>query len=253
LATPNPDIAQTGSTPRLTRTIELYGDGTAEVAKNSGSPVRPTKGVLSIFLRRLCGLPETTESLLVVPMRPLNLQRRSNLTKRVWLAKRAAFNLGRDGFVFAQDSEGEATKKLMEQIKAGVSMGLDDFPCVVAVVVPCIESWLLADGTAIKRAMELEQRPTVPEKPEEFCTKKHPGKQYKRHLAQLGGVKHKDLGSEDKNRIAEFIDLLQLSDRCPSFRVFADDTDRDIVQRLFPAQPAPNSDQVDQPPSQPAS
>ncbi len=186
--------------------------------------------MLVILLRRACGLEADTDELRVVPRSLLDFQRKRSLTQRVKLARRAASDFGHDGIAIVHDSEGHSPKSKRMEMEAGRDTERSSFPTVIGLAVPCLEAWLSADGTAIKRGLRLNERPTVPERPEEFRTGKAPGPHYKRHLAQLAGAAKKDLSAIEKSKIAELIDLTSLVEHCPSFQAFADE----IADRLAP-------------------
>src|SRR5205823_153554 len=100
-----------------------------------------------------------------VRRRPLPFLQGKGLWQKVRFAKRQALNSGSGGLVFVLDTEGNHPGQL-QQLRRGRDFESVEYPTAVGVAHPCIEAWLLADASAISRAMGLEQRPEVPVEPE---------------------------------------------------------------------------------------
>ena len=96
---------------------------------------------------------------------------------------------------------------------------------------PCIETWLLADAPAIRRALELPETPVVPEKPEELpAPAKDRNRNPKTVLRDIAGCKQGELGSKEKDKIATAMnDMALVRNRCPlGFAPFADEVEQHI-------------------------
>ena len=210
--------------------IEVFGEGKTDVGRHDGARP-PTEGVVPILTHKLCGKPDR---MLVKRRTYAMLQRPKGRWQKVKFAKRQAYyNKTTDGVVFVLDSEGdqkklESTRKDLEKGRDAVDLSI---PMAVGVAHPCIESWLLADATAIRRGLELDKSPDVPEEPESlpaFCKdrKRNP----KTVLARAAGSTKKELSANQKDRIATAInDLDLLRQRCPAgFGPFADEVQRHI-------------------------
>ena len=100
---------------------------------------------------------------------------------------------------------------------------------------PCIESWLLADATAIRRGMNLARTPKVPGEPETLpapCQDRQ--KNPKTELARAADSTKKELSAKEKDEIAKAMnDMKLVSARCPQgFAPLAAEVERYIL-RLF--------------------
>jgi hypothetical protein len=205
--------------------IEVFGEGRTDVG-TPDDPGSPTSGVVPIFVHTLCGKPERMR---VKRKRTAHLQGKS-FPRKVWFAKRQASYNRSAAVVFVVDSEGDSKefKKKMEDLQGGRDAGLPGFPMAVGVAHPCIESWLLADAQAIRRALSLPTTPAVPEEPETLTapcrdSRRNP----KTELAAAAGSTPRDLSSKDKDRIALALnDINLIRKRCPlSFAPFADEVE----------------------------
>ena len=214
--------------------VEVFGEGKTDVGHDP-RPQRPTKGVVPILLHRLCGEPE---SMRVKRYRIPYLQQEigsKGLHKKVEAAKKLAYRNRSHAAVFVVDSEGggKELKKKHNDLRKGRDFGLANFPMAVGVAHPCIESWLLADGTAIRRALNLPKTPAVPNEPEELpAPRQDPHNSPKEVLRRLTGATTKELPTKDKDKIAAAMNDMDLvRTRCPlGFAPFAGE----VQQRIAP-------------------
>jgi hypothetical protein len=217
--------------PEPKAVIEVVGEGKIDRGSGSDQSESPTTGVVPILVHSLCDRPESMR----VRRRPLPFLQGKGLWQKVRFAKRQAFNGASDGLVFVLDTEGNHPGQL-EQLQRGRDSGLSDYPTAVGVAHPCIEAWLLADPSAISRAMELAQQPEIPTEPESLPA---PCKDRVRNpkvlLGRCAGL-NRPLSSTETTRIAQEIrDLDAIRTRCPtSFSPFADEIIR-IIKPIFQA------------------
>ena len=204
--------------------IEVVGEGKADIGR------RPTEGVVPILTRKLCGKPQR----MLVKRRAYAMLQGKGRWRKVQFAKRQAhYNKTTDGVVFVLDSEGD--QKKLKGAKKDLEKGRDadglSIPMAVGVAHPCIETWLLADATAIRRGLDLHESPEVTEEPESLPA---PCEDRKRNpktvLARAAGSAKKELSAKQKDKIATAVnDLELLRQRCPAgFAPFADEVQRHI-------------------------
>ena len=146
------------------------------------------------------------------------------LWQKVRFAKRQAFNSGSAGLVFVLDTEGDHPGQ-RDQLWRGRDSELLDYPAAIGVAHPCIEAWLLADASAITRAMGLTHRADVPEEPESLpAPRKDRNQNPKAVLGRCAG-RNQTLSAAETTRIVQEIrDLSAIRDRCPiGFAPFADE------------------------------
>ena len=209
--------------------IEVFGEGKTDVGRHDGARP-PTEGVVLILTHKLCGKPER----MLVKRRVYAMLQGKGRWQKVRFAKHQAYyNKTTDGVVFVLDSEGD--QKKLKKTRKDLEKGRDadglSIPMAVGVAHPCIESWLLADATAIRRGLELDKSPEVPENPESLpapCMERK--RSPKTVLARAAGSTKKDLSSSQKDRIATAInDLDLIRQRCPAgFGPFADEVRQHI-------------------------
>jgi hypothetical protein len=159
-----------------------------------------------------------------VRRRPLPFLQGKGLWQKVRFAKRQAAGNRSAGLVFVVDTEGNHPGQL-EELRHGRDSGLPDYPTAIGVAHPCIEAWLLADGPAISRALELTQRVEVPAEPESLPAPcKDRNRNPKAILGRCGG-QDRPLSSAQTTRIArEIRDLDTIRARCPKgFTPFAEE------------------------------
>ena len=211
--------------PNAIYVIEIVGEGPTDIGPaNDKFPTElPTTGVVPILVHRLCGNPA---SLRVKRRRFEFLIGKRTLEEKVASAKRTAYYNGSAGLVFVVDTEGNKPGRHLARLQVGRDLKLPDFPAVVGVAHPCIETWLLADSQAIKKAMGLAEAPELPLRPEELSAPQHDrGANPKVSLgtcaSRPGGV-----ASDEAWRIA---DLSIVRERCPlGFAAFADEVEARI-------------------------
>ena len=210
--------------------IEIVGEGQTDIGPTSREVVpveEPTTGVLTILVHRLCGSPA---SMRVKKRKYSFLQRGSNDRKVAFQKRQAVYNKSA-GLIFVVDTEGVPPLKHRKVLELGRDRGFPDFPTVVGVAHPCIESWLLVDSSAIKKVFGLSAEPVMPECPEDLPDRPFLSKQEVAKLT-LGTCAGK-LGwidSEPAWRIAARIKNLEtLREKCPlGFAAFADEVEARI-------------------------
>jgi hypothetical protein len=205
--------------------IEVFGEGKADIRTNV-EPSRPTEGVVPILLHRLCGRPERMR----VKCKPLQFLIGKRLEQKVHFAKRQAHYNRSDAAVFVLDSEGGETelKATRAALQAGRDRAFPDFPMAVGVAHPCIESWLLADAPAIRRGLELDATPGVPDCPEDLpapCRDRSHNP--KTELCKAAGKSKRELSAAEKDSIAQTMNDMELvRQRCPlGFGPFAEEVE----------------------------
>jgi hypothetical protein len=209
--------------------LEIFGEGKTDIGEESG-PESPSTGVLPILVHALCGKPQR---MLVKRKRYEHLEK-GDLQRKVRFAKQQATFNGSNGVVFVVDSEGSAKelKEKKRKLERGRDERPDDFPVAVGVAHPCIEAWLLADASAIRRACGLQPDPEVPAEPERLpAPRQDQRRNPKVALAQAAGAKQ-PLPADRMWQIAAAIKRLDLlRQRCPlGFVPFAEE----VEQRIRP-------------------
>ena len=206
--------------------IEVFGEGKTDVEDEATerAPEDPSRGVLPILVHTLCGRPAT--------MRVKRYGRRfmmkpGNLKQKARFAKRQARINGSAGAVFVVDSDGDL-KGRTRDLAEGRQMEPGQFPMAIGVAHPCIEAWLLADASAIRRGLDLRGNPKTPDEPEKLPPPSQDGrKNPKRALAGAAGQHKQDLSAHEKARIAAAMkDVPLVRNRCPQgFAPFADEVE----------------------------
>jgi hypothetical protein len=202
--------------PDAKQVVEIYGEGVTDL------------GVLPVFVRQLCDHPASME---IRPKKYPVLQKKALWQKLRFVKRHAFYTKTCMALVFVVDTEGNHPNKLNE-LKKGRDSELLAHPTAVGVAHPCIESWLLADASAIKRAMKPQQEPALLEEPESLPAPcKNRDRNPKTVLACAAGL-NRAVASAEARKIAEEIrDLELLRTRCPvSFEPFA----REIEQIIKP-------------------
>ncbi len=216
--------------PEADVVIEIIGEGKTDVGQ-SAKTERPASGVVPILLYMLCGKPHR----MLVKRRSTLFLQGKGLWQKVRFAKRQAkYNRATAGVVFVVDSEGELKTK-REALSKGRDCEFPDFPMAIGIAHPCIEAWLLADASAIQRALSLASLPQILEQPEELPAPQHDRRRNpKTVLVQLAGGTKAELSADVKDKIASAIkDTTLLSSRCPlGFAPFAAEVDR-WIRPLF--------------------
>ena len=205
--------------------IEIVGEGKTDLGPGGDGPERPISGVVPILVHQLCDRPASMHVL----RRPLPFLQGKGFWRKVRFAKRQAFHGGSAGLVFVLDTEGNHPGQLRELCR-GRDFELPEYPAAVGVAHPCIEAWLLADASAISRALTLDRQPEVPSEPESMpAPRKDRVRNPKLFLGRCAGL-NRPLSSAETSRIArEIRDLEAIRSRCPSsFGPFADEVIRSI-------------------------
>ncbi|OHB69974.1 MAG: hypothetical protein A2V70_18550 [Planctomycetes bacterium RBG_13_63_9] len=214
--------------PDGTSVIYVFGEGPTDIGRSSDLEP-PHDGVVGVLTHALCGKPPT---MLVQRRRFATLQGKG-LWQKVRFAKQQATRGRSVGAVFVVDSEGgsKELKHKSAQLHKGRDSYLPEFPMAIGVAHPCIESWLLADASAIQRALGLTVTPAVPNDPETLPAPcKNRTENPKSKLAQIGGSTKQAPSAEENAQIArEMNDMPLVRARCPrSFAPFADEVERHI-------------------------
>lgn len=164
------------------------------------------------------------------------LQGRRTLDRKVQLAKiKTSMDKQCRGLVFVVDTEGLRHDLLLKQLQAGRDSTLTEMPTAVGAAHPCLEAWILANPSAIRKGMNIEATIETPSAPEELAVRSKDQKNSpKRILADLVGVKKDDLSVANKTKIVREIQSLDdLHNRCPvSFSPFFDEIS-DHIKPLF--------------------
>jgi hypothetical protein len=213
--------------------IEVIGEGETDLGPPSAVAELADKGVVPIFVRKLCGDPPT---LRIKRKRVPFVQGKGGLTRKVQFAKLQAFNNRSAGMVFVVDTEGDDPGKHLDKLRAGRDAKMHDYPAAVGVAHPCIEAWLLAVPGAIAKAMGLPQVPILPEHPELLSAPQHDRKNNpKTVLADCAGVTS-PVATKHSWKIAEEIrNFARLRERCPvGFATFADEIEARILPLFGP-------------------
>ena len=221
-------------TPEDRLVLEMFGEGKTDVGVGA-EPGPPTSGVVPILVYKLCGKPKqmVVKRKRIPFLQEPELKKSKRLWRKIEFAKRRAAASGSAGVVFVVHSEGgrKEHRKLKGDLEKGRESVRPDFPMAIGVAQPCIESWLLADAPAIRRAMDLPTTPEVPGKPEELPAP-HQDRMHnpKTELAKATGTTKKEVSVKEKDGIATAInDLNALRTRCPlGFAPFADEVDQRI-------------------------
>jgi Domain of unknown function (DUF4276) len=215
--------------------IEIIGEGKTDVSPTEDViPQRPTSGVVPVLVHRLC---DSSDSLRV-KRRPFRYLQGKGLWQKAKFVKQNARINGSAGCVFVMDTEGNQEHVLTELVRGRDSIFLD-YPMAIGVAHPCIEAWLLADASAVRRGMNLNQRPTVPAKPEELPAPQHDTKNNPKVALAACDPKNRHPNAHEKSSIATHLDLASVEVTCPSFGAFATEV-RHHISKLFTTQ-IPNS------------
>ncbi len=206
--------------PEHGRVIEIVGEGRTECGWGGDQPGPPSTGVVPILVYHLCGRPASMR----VRRRPLPFLQGKGLWQKVRFAKRQASSSGSAGLVFVLDTEGNHPGQL-EQLRRGRDAESPEYPAAVGVAHPCIEAWLLADASAIARAMGLARQPEIPAQPESLPAPcKNRNHNPKTALSRCAGLNRAMSSAETTRIAAEIRDLDAIRTRCPtSFAPFADE------------------------------
>jgi hypothetical protein len=208
------------SKPEAGHLIEIVGEGKTDRGRGTDRPEAPTEGIIPVLVHRLCDRPDSMR----VRRRPLPFLQGKGLWQKVRFAKRNAFNSGSAGLVFVLDTEGNHPGQL-EQLQRGRDSELLDYRAAVGVAHPCVEAWLLADASAIARALGLTRRVDVPAEPEALPAPcKDRDRNPKAILGRCAG-RNRPLSSAETTGIVHAIrDLDSIRTRCPiGFAPFADE------------------------------
>ena len=209
--------------------VEVFGEGRTDVGHDP-RPQAPNKGVVPILLYRLCGKPATMRvKRYAIPFLQQEIASRG-LRKKVEAARKLAYRNRSQAAVFVVDSEGDLERR-REQLTEGRDAGPSSPPMAIGVAHPCIESWLLADASAIQQGMDLPAIPNVPDHPENLpapCRDREDNP--KTRLTKIAGSTKKELSAKEKHQIAAAMnDMKRVRTRCPlGFAPFADEVENRI-------------------------
>lgn len=201
-----------------TLVIDYFSDGKANLA------------VVPLIVRTICGRSRD----IYARENPIRFLQRSvsgsGWSQKATAARKLANDNRASGAVFVIDSEGDIRRQA--QLTAGRDRGPTDVPMAVGVAHPCIEAWLLVDGTAIRRGLALEKTPETPPLPESLPESgRTKGKEAKRRLQQCAEMP-KPLSATQMSAIATAINkhsLPLLRTGCPlGFAPFAEEVEERI-------------------------
>ena len=212
-------------TPSSMVVLEIIGEGRTDVGVVT-PPSPPSEGVVPILVHRLCGRP----SGMLVKRRAFAFLQGKRLAKKVQFAKRQASCSRSHGVIFVIDSEGDLAGRLADMVE-GRNRELPQYPMAIGIAHPCIESWLLADATAIRRALELGSTPDVPDEPEALpAPLANRNRNPKTALRDTFPMCGKELSGKQKDCIAAAMnDMSLVRNRCPQgFAPFADEVETRI-------------------------
>lgn len=207
--------------------IEIFGEGSTDVGKTTQVPSIADSGVVTILTRRLCG----DSSQLRVRQKAYMFLQDKKRWQKVRGAKRNARINGSAGCIFVLDSEGDQAS-IRAELQTGRDSESPDYPMAIGVAHPCIEAWLLADASAIRRGLSLEQKPVVPENPE-LLPAPHVDRKNNPKFALAGchpNTRHPNLA--EKSAIAEHLNLESAGSVCPSLFAFVSEI-RNQIAPLF--------------------
>jgi len=209
--------------------IDIVGEGKVDRGRGDDQPEPPTTGVVPILVHRLCDQPATMR----VRRRPPLFLQGKGLWQKVRFAKRQASYSGSAGLVYVLDTEGNHPGQL-DQLRRGRDFELREYPAAVGVAHPCIEAWLLADASAISRAMRLDRHPQTPAQPELLPAPcKNRDQNPKTMLGRCAGLYRHLSAPETTQTVQEIRDLDAIRTRCPaSFAPFADEV-LAIIKPIF--------------------
>jgi hypothetical protein len=204
--------------------IYFFGEGKTDLGEGE-DPDQPTTGVLPILVHTVCGKPNRMR---VRRRRVAHLQGKG-LWQKVRFARWQARG-NSDGAVFVMDSEGPAKlhKKVLSELHKGRDAPGPVLRMAVGVAHPCIEAWLLADASAIRRGVNLSGNPGVPDEPEGLPAPRQDDRRNpKTALAAACRSPKHDVAASEKWAIAAAtndMDLVRV--RCPlGFAPFADEVE----------------------------
>jgi len=210
--------------------IDIFGEGRADVGQDDRLR-EPTGGVVPILVHRLCGKPATmrVKCYKQVHLERIEPQFRSGYEQKAERFRKLARQNKARGAVFVVDSDGKVDER-RAQLVAGRDAGPSEPPMAVGVAHPCVEAWLLADATAVRRGMGLPRTPNVPDQPEQLPPEKQRPDHPKKVLAKAAGTRGPDLSAPKKDKIAKAMnDPALVRQRCPlGFAPFADEVEEHI-------------------------
>jgi hypothetical protein len=108
---------------------------------------------------------------------------------------------------------------------------LSHYPMAIGIAHPCIEAWLLADPTAIRRGLDLPSTPKVPAEPEQLpAPLQNRANNPKTVLRDVSQTERNELGGKEKDCIAAAMNDMSLVRKCcpQSFAPFADEVENRI-------------------------
>lgn len=207
--------------------VEIFGEGKTDIG-NVAAAEEPRKGVVAILVHTLCGKPARMK----VKRKAFYLLQGKGLWQKVAFAKRQAHYNRSTAAVFVMDSEGDEheLERKRTEMKKGRDHEFPEFPAAVGVAHPCIEAWLLADASAIRRAFDMPIGPAVPDEPEKCPAPCQSRRENPKTLLARAVGSRKLLSAKKKDDIAAAMnDTSLLRERCPlGFAPFADEVEARI-------------------------
>jgi hypothetical protein len=213
--------------------IDIIGEGKTDRGPRQGTLAteEPGLGVLSNLVHALCEFP-TAMRVRGLPV-PFNI--RGGPNKKVEFAKQQATIRRQQGqthgLIYVIDTEGDDRTVIKDLVK-GRDLRYRELPTAVGVAHPCIESWLLADATAIKEGLKLATHPILPETPESLpAPRRDRAHNPKTILCGYTGRSGKLTSAENTAIAKQMRDMALVRSRCPkSFAPFADE----VIEHIKP-------------------
>ncbi len=220
--------------PALEIVIEVFGEGSTDVGAMTHLPSCADSGIVPILLRRLCGEPQH----LRVRRMSYMFLREKHRWQKVRGAKRNARINGSAGCVFVLDTEGDHSTVRDELVK-GRDFESAEYPMAIGVAHPCVEAWLLSDASAIRRGLNLQQRPAIPANPELLPAPHLDRTHNPKTILAACNINNRQPNLAANSTIAEFLNLDTAASVCPSFSAFATEIRERIAAWLFPTPELP--------------
>lgn len=227
--------------PPPMRVIEIFGEGVTDIG--GATAARPTHGVVPVLVRRLCDDPS---NLLVKRKAFQHLQGKGIWQKARFAKQQSSYNPGSVGCVFVLDSEGDP-ENVSGDLEKGRASCAPAFPMAIGIAHPCIEAWLLTDDSAIRRGLNLQQRPAMPADPESLPAPQNDRTNNPKTALNALASPPREVSATEKTAIAGHLRLEVGELRSPSLRAFAEDVRRHLRPLFEATTPAAEEPREDPP------
>jgi len=161
--------------------------------------------------------------------------------QKVRFAKQqSSYNPNSVSCVFVLDSEGDPDA-VAADLERGRASCAPEFPMAIGVAHPCIEAWLLAGASAIRRGLGITTgpRPIAPPQPESLPAPQRDRKDNPKTALAACHPNNRHPNLAEKSSMAEHLDFAVAEDRCPSLLAFATEVRTQIRDRFYPLPPEP--------------